>query len=97
MPDLITVKIDVSKIDKAKLFKGAKATYLDLVLIPKESKYGDDYMVVQGLPKAERDAGAKGAILGNGKIMGQRSSAPEQQSNTPSPAAQDNDDSDVPF
>lgn len=65
---MITGKIDVTKIDKDRLFKGEKGTYLDIVLIetPK-SEYGD-YMIVQSVTKEEREAGQRGEILGNAKI-----------------------------
>jgi hypothetical protein len=67
----ITGKIDVSKIDKTKLYQGKTAKYLDIMLIPSSNdKYGNDYMIVQSLPKADRDAGVRGAILGNAKILG---------------------------
>jgi len=66
---MIALKIDVTKIDKSKLYKGQKGTYLSCVLIDTpESDYGD-YMVVQETTKEEREAGIKGAILGNGKIL----------------------------
>lgn len=80
---MITAKIDVTKIDKAKLFKGEKGTYLDVVLIETpNNQYGDDYMVVQSVTKEEREAGKKGAVLGNAKIRGQR-----QQQTPARPAA----------
>lgn len=67
---MIRVKIATGKIDKTALFVGEKATYLDVVLIETpDSQYGDDYMVVQDLPKDRRDAGEKGPILGNAKIV----------------------------
>ena len=68
---MITIKIDVTKIDKNLLFKGAKGTYLDVVLFETpDDKFGNDYRVVQGLTKEARAAGTKGAILGNGKVIG---------------------------
>ena len=73
---MILLKIDVAKIDKSKLFRGAKGTYLDLVIMENRDgtdRYGNDYMVVQGVSKEDRLAGNKGAILGNGKNVGQRS------------------------
>jgi hypothetical protein len=68
----ITLKIDVSKIDKSKLFKGKKGTYLDAVLFFKEEqdKYGNNGMIVQSVSKEEREQGTKGAILGNAKVFG---------------------------
>lgn len=86
---MITVKIDVMKIDKSKLFHGKNgAKYLDIVLIDssQNDKFGNDYMVIQQNTKEEREKGIKGAILGNGKIVGakrpgegysDRSGAPE--------------------
>ena len=67
---MITVKIDVTKVDKSKLYKGQKGTYLDVVLIetPNDT-YGNDYMAVQGVNKLDRQKGIKGAILGNAKIL----------------------------
>jgi hypothetical protein len=67
---MITAKIDVTKIEKARLYKGEKGTYLDIVLIPtQDNSYGNDYMIVQSVTKDEREAGIKGAILGNAKII----------------------------
>ena len=69
----IRVKVDVSKIDKDELFKGAKGTYLDLYLYPTpDDQYGNDYRVTQDVSKESRQAGKKGAILGNAKLVGQK-------------------------
>ena len=67
---IITGKINVMKIDKAKMFNAdSGAVYLDIVLIPSpENQYGNDYMIVQSISKEEREAGVKGAILGNAKV-----------------------------
>lgn len=79
----IRVKIDVTKIDKTALFKGAKGTYLDVTLWPTpDSQYGDDYRATQDIGKERREAGEKGPIIGNAKLMpaqnagGQRTAAP---------------------
>jgi hypothetical protein len=97
----ITAKLDVLKIDKTKLFKGEKGTYLDIVLIESpNSAYGDDYMVVQSVTKEEREAGVKGAILGNAKIRGQKPSQakPAQTTTTMKPPVrQGNSDEEVSF
>jgi hypothetical protein len=66
---MITIKIDVTKISKSRLYKGGKGTYLNCTLIDTpNSEYGD-YMIVEETTKAEREAGTKGTILGNGKIV----------------------------
>lgn len=68
----ITLKIDVTKIDKSRLFEGKNgAKYLDCVLIETpNSKYGEDFMVCQSVSKEERASGTRGAILGNAKHTG---------------------------
>jgi hypothetical protein len=71
MAKLIVIKINASLIDKAHLFKGAKGTYLDLVLrlSDEADQYGNHGMITQGVSKEMRAAGVRGAILGNAKIM----------------------------
>ena len=86
MSSIITARIDVQKIDKNRLYKGEKGTYLDVVLIPTpDNEYGD-YMVVESVTKEERESGTKGAILGNAKVMGSRSeSKPEPKQDADEP------------
>ncbi len=89
MPKPIKLKLDVTKIDKAHLYRGAKGTYLDAVAWPRKDgpdEYGNSHFIVQDLPRAARDAGAKGAIIGNMTLDG---SAPATQT-------ADNRD-DIPF
>ena len=75
----IKIKIDVTKIDKARLFKGAKGTYLDAVLIATpDNQYGDSHMIVQNVSKEESDSGMKGNILGNAKTFGGESKPTNQ-------------------
>ena len=65
----VSLKIDVTKIEKAKMFKGEKGTYLDATIfidLDNEDQYGNHGMVVQtwkDAPKGETP------ILGNGKIF----------------------------
>jgi len=68
----LSVKIDVSKINKDRLFKGEKGTYLDLTtFIDTENagQYGDHGFIAQSVSKEEREAGVKGEILGNVKVF----------------------------
>ena len=73
MSKLIAIKIDVSKIDKERLFQGKKGSYLDatVFLNDEEGQYGDNGMITQSVSKEEREAGVKGNILGNVKILGE--------------------------
>ena len=98
---MIKLKIDVTKIDKSRLYKGAKGTYLDLVVYENEQpdNYGNDYSVKQDCTKEDRDAGVKMPYIGNGKRIGQKAApqqAPQQTRNIPraQPAAQVEDDGD---
>jgi len=70
---MISIRIDVTKIDKSRLYKGQKGTYLDCVMIETpNSEYGD-YMIVESTTRDEREQGIKGTILGNGKRIIQSS------------------------
>jgi hypothetical protein len=64
---MIKGQINIDSITKTRLFKGAKGTYLNFVLIETpNSKYGD-YIIVEDLSKEKREKGEKGEILGNAK------------------------------
>lgn len=68
----VGVKIDVSKIDKQRLFKGEKGTYLDATVfidLDQADQYGHHGMVTQDVSKQEKDQGVQGPILGNVKIF----------------------------
>lgn len=75
----LSLKIDCKKIDKSKLFNSEKgASYLDAAIIMKDEpdQYGNIGMIVQNTSKEERDAGIKGAILGNVKYIEKKQSLP---------------------
>jgi len=86
----ISLKLDVSKIDKNLLYKGKKGTYLDctvFVELDQADQYGNHGMITQDESKQNRDAGHNGPILGNCKVfwkdggqqMGGRNNAPARQ------------------
>ena len=81
----ISLKIDVTKIDKARLFQGKNgAKYLDVttfVDLDNPSQYGDHGFITQDVSKEERAQGVKGEILGNAKVFYNDS----QQQNKPHP------------
>jgi hypothetical protein len=86
---MINLKINVLKIEKARLFKGNKGTYLDAVLIATpNSQYDQDYMIVQSVSKEERERGIKGPVIGNAKEMGSRQAKP-QDAPQPKPSPED--------
>jgi hypothetical protein len=68
----ISVKMDVTKLDKTKFFVGKKGTYADLTVFldtEETSEYGDNGTVAQSASKEDRDAGKKMPILGNVKVF----------------------------
>ena len=87
----VRVKIDVSKIDKNRLFKGAKGTYLDATVfidIDQKDQYENNGMITQDVSKEERDQGVKGPILGNVQVFWsgeskQQNQPQQQQQNQP--------------
>lgn len=69
MSDMLTAKINVTKIDKNRLFSGKQGTYLDLVFIPTPDSEFGDYMIKQQCTKEEREAKVQMPILGNAKFL----------------------------
>jgi hypothetical protein len=65
MSKLLKCKIDVLKIDKTRLFKGAKGTYLDIDIwiLEKPDQFGSDVSIQQQTKKDEPKI-----YIGNGKI-----------------------------
>lgn len=86
------------EVTNSQLFEGQNgAPYLDVALFPSTNdKFGNDYRVNQDLARPLRDAGHKGAILGNAKIktIGGGSPAPRP---APAPQQDGNDDEIPPF
>lgn len=102
----INISIDVSKIDKTRLFKGKKGTYMDLTTFI-DTKNPDQYeqhgFVSQSTSKEEREAGVKTPILGNCKVFFDSSTPPTPAAPEQTPVTGFNDaipndnDEDLPF
>lgn len=103
MPNILTLKVDVRKLDKARFFEGKedkdghKPLYADLVLIPRREvgAYGDTHLVKQSVSKEEREAKVELPIIGNATERGGAAPAAAPKAAAPKPSAFD--DSDVPF
>jgi hypothetical protein len=68
----ISVRIDVTKIDKSRLYKGVKGTYLDLTTFvdtEQQDQYENNGFISQSLTKEEREAKYQTPILGNVKVF----------------------------
>lgn len=108
----ILIKLDLTKIDKSRIFEGKKGKYLDLILMDNRDgtdQYGNDGFCAHSLSKEEREAGVKGPIVGNFKHLGEKpvprsAMKPVARASRPSapPSARDPDldpsgDDDIPF
>lgn len=93
---MITVKIDVTKIDKTAIYVGEKGKYITVTLMDNRDgvdQYGNEGFAVLDIGKDRRLAGEKGPILGNWKTVGQSVPKP-----APPPTSYTNDElDDVPF
>lgn len=99
----LSLKIDVTKIDRDRLFKGEKGIYLDatcFVDLGEADQYGNHGMITQSWKDQEK---GEGAILGNGRIFWRDHAQPDQggqqapsQQTTPTEGFEDFDD-DIPF
>ena len=68
----VSVKIDVSKIEKARLYQGTKGTYLDMTTfidLDQKDQFENNGFISQDVSKEEREAGEKGKILGNVRVF----------------------------
>ena len=97
MPNIITVKIDIKKLDMSRVFRAQSgAEYLDLVLFPNREpgRYGDTHIVKQSATKEERDARTQLPIVGNATERTQQASTQAKPAPKPAPAPENDE---VPF
>ena len=102
MSKLISIKIDVTKIDKAHLYKGEKGTYLnaDLWINDEPDKFGNDASVSMSQTKEDRTAKKPKIYIGNGKkVLGWEGEAPKPKPAAPRYAGRQQEDNgdDIPF
>ena len=67
----VSFSINVSQIEKERLYAGKKGKYLDCTVFidPTADQYGQNGMITQSVSKEEKAQGVKGPILGNCKIF----------------------------
>ena len=90
----VSVRIDVTKIEKARLYKGEKGTYLDLstfIDLDNVDQYDNNGFISQSVTKEEREQGIQTPILGNCKVFYRENQqgyqqAPQQQRPAPKPS-----------
>lgn len=95
---IISISIDVTKIDKARLYPGKNgAKYFNATLLYNEDKdqYENNGPIIEDVTKDERTAGKKGTIVGNAKERVQAGKTPAPKANYAQPADEAGDD--LPF
>ncbi len=97
----LNIKIDVTKLDKARFFKGEKGLYLDLTTFLNTDgigEYGDHGIITQQCSKEERESGMKMPIVGNARIFFSTLKDKEKSGEpTTPPSNQKEYDDDCPF
>lgn len=93
MAAILKVKIDLNKIDKSKIYEGAKGKYyeMDIMINDKVDNYGQNVSVCN--PTKSKDE--QKVYLGNGKVVwvqGNIEVAPKDSQPTPAPVKDDFED-----
>ncbi len=81
MAKMLSVKLDVKKISKEKLYHGAKGSYLGVTISLNDEidQYGNNVSVWEEQTKEDRDAKAPRVYLGNGKVIWSNDGQTQQQ------------------
>jgi hypothetical protein len=71
MASIISANIDLTKIEKAKIYEGKKGKYypITIVLNDELGQYGDSGYIQTEQTKEERDAKSQKSYLGNVKVV----------------------------
>ncbi len=70
MSAIVNFSINVEDIDKSKLIKGKKGSYLNLTMsVNDETKFGNNASISISQSKEEREAKETKTYLGNGKVV----------------------------
>jgi hypothetical protein len=95
MSKLLSISLDVTKINKSELVAGAKGTYLNLTVSinDEQDKFGNTVSAWQSQTKEQREAKENRNFLGNGKILFD-SDDQKSVAQAPQPVAQEMD---LPF
>jgi hypothetical protein len=98
----VSLKIDVTNIDKSRLFAGQKGKYLDATVfidIDQKDQYDNNGMITQDATKEEKDQGVKGNILGNCKVFwkDQQDPLPQAAPQQSAPPPMNSFDDDIGF
>jgi hypothetical protein len=100
MAKLISISIDVTKMDKSRFINGKKGVYANLTVSLNDTpdQYGNDVAVWQSQTKEEREAKENRNFLGNGKVVWSSDNSPAQREHNQAKAnGYQPDSDDMPF
>ena len=99
MAQLIAISIDVTKIDKSRLIKGAKGTYANITVSvnDEDDKFGNNASVWESQTKEERDDKEDRNFLGNGKVIWTSQSSNDAPKKSSKKSKQEVEEDDLPF
>jgi len=96
----VNLNINVTKIDKIRMVKGEKGTYLNCtVFIDTDNKddFGNNGMITQDVTKEEKEQKVKGAILGNSRVFWKDEQEQKQNKKVMHIPDETEFDDDIPF
>lgn len=99
MAKLLSLSIDVTKIDKSRLYKGAKGTYLNITVGVNDDadQFGNQVSCWENQTEEERKAKAQRNFLGNGKVLFSDDHKAKPHAVSSEPATVEIGDGDLPF
>jgi hypothetical protein len=96
----VNLSIDVTKIEKERLYKGAKGTYLNLTTyldLDEKDQYDNNGFISQQVSKEEQEAKVRSAILGNCQVVWKSDGAAPQSKAPVANMSLEEMDDDLPF
>ena len=98
---MITLRINLTELDKSRFYKGEKGIYLNLTCIETPNdQYGNTHGCAQSTTEEERKAGLRMPFIGNAKdykIINAQKELAESSKPTESDANNGVDQDDIPF
>ena len=82
MSNIVNASLDLTKIEKSKIIKGKKGSYINITMFinDENDQYGNNASVIISQTKEEREAKTPRVYLGNGRTVGNNQPKEEESS-----------------
>lgn len=82
MSTILNAGIDLTKIEKSKIIKGKKGSYINVTVFINDEvdQFGNNASIIMSQTKEEREAKTPRVYLGNGRTVGGNSQPKEEES-----------------